>query len=197
MASKRTWGFIALLAMCGTADAQLNGPGLTLSIPGYGAVTELGPSVGLRGWVGGRSGLLASDGLQASSMVLADWRPLASGFRVSGGLAYGPLWSAGTWQGLDRALGDPWSTSSGIDPRSWVARANPYVGLGWGIGASGRSGPYLSADLGLMYYRNSLATWGCPAGMPSATCTPDLRADIAADEARLSPVMSLGVGLRF
>jgi hypothetical protein len=189
---------IALCFACTAAGAQLSGPGLTLVVPGDGSVADLGPSIGLRGWAGGRSGLLANDGLRASSMVLADWRPSNTGFRVSGGLSYGPLWSTTSWQGLDRALGDPWSTRDGIDPRTWVARANPYLGLGWGIGASGRSGPYLSADLGLVYYRNGFATWGCPAGMPSAACMPELRADSAGlDEARLSPVMSLGVGLRF
>jgi hypothetical protein len=197
---KRLRVLIALLAVCGGANAQVEGPGLTLSIPGAGLTTDLGPSVGLRGWAGGRSGLLASDGLQASSMILADWRPLESGFRVSGGLAYGPLWSSEAGQQYDRSLGDPWSASNGIDPRRWVAQANPYVGLGWGLGTNGRKGPYLSADLGLVYYRNSLATWGCPAGIPSPACTPDLRAgDSAAstDQSRLTPVMSLGVGLRF
>ncbi len=173
---------------------------MTLSIPGAGLTAELGPSVGLRGWVGGRPGLLAREGVQASSMILADWQPLDSGFRVSGGLAYGPLWSVEAGRQFDHSLGDPWTASAGIDPRRWVAQASPYVGLGWGLGTNGRKGPYLSADLGLVYYRNSLATWGCPAGMPSPACTPDLRAgDSAAsvEQSRLAPVMSLGVGLRF
>lgn len=198
MASIRTVSFFALLVFASGANAQLSGSGLTLNIPGYGIATEIGPSVGLRGWLGGRSGLLASDGVHASSMLLADWRS-ESGFRVSGGLAYGPLWLQATWQGLDRTIGDPWSNYTGIDPRRWVSQGNPYLGLGWGFGATGRSGPYLSADLGLVYYRNSLATWGCPAGLPSAACTPDLRADSAAsvEEGRLTPVMTLGVGLRF
>lgn len=197
----RAVGLIALLAASGSVGAQLSGPGLTLPLSGQEVTLELSPSIGLRGWVGGRPGLLASDGLQASSMVLADWRPLATGFRVSGGLAYGPLWSSTTMPGLalERSLGDPWVASTGSDPRNWLSRGNPYVGLGWGLG-SGRSGPYLSADLGLMYQRGGLSTWGCPAGMPSSACAPDLRAiehASSADEARIAPVMSLGVGLRF
>ena len=202
MKQMRAFGLVALLVVSSGVDAQLSGPGLTVpAYTGPEVTLDLSPSIGLRGWVGGRQGMLASDGLQASSMVLADWRPLASGFRVSGGLAYGPLWSATTMPGLalDRSLGDPWTVNAGVDPRSWLARGNPYLGLGWGLG-SGRKGPYLSADLGLMYQRSGLSTWGCPAGMPSTACASDLRAvehASAAEEVRIAPVMSLGVGLRF
>ena len=194
-------GLMVALAAAHGAAAQLSGPGLTLPATAGPEITfDLSPSIGLRGWVGGRQGLRASDGLQASSMVLADWRPLAGGFRFSGGLAYGPLWSATSMPGLalDRSVGDPWDANAGVDTRSWFARGNPYLGLGWGLG-SGRKGPYLSADLGLMYQRGGLSTWGCPAGMPSTACAPDLRAADhgAADEVRITPVMSLGVGLRF
>jgi hypothetical protein len=202
MKQVRAFGLVALLVASGGVHAQLSGPGLTLPVyTGSEVALDLSPSIGLRGWVGGRQGLLASDGLQASSMVLADWRPLASGFRVSGGLAYGPLWSATTMPGLalDRSLGDPWTANAGVDPRSWLARGNPYLGLGWGLG-SVHKGLYLSADLGLMYQRSGLTTWGCPAGMPSTACAPDLRAvdyAAAAEEVRIAPVMSLGVGLRF
>ncbi|HQR56234.1 MAG TPA: hypothetical protein PLW72_09595 [Burkholderiaceae bacterium] len=202
MRQMRVFGLVALLAATGGAEAQLSGPGLTLpALTGQQVAFDLSPTIGLRGWVGGHQGMLASDGLQASSMVLADWRPLASGFRFSGGLAYGPLWSATSMPGLalDRSLGDPWDVNAGVDSRSWLARGNPYLGLGWGLG-SGRKGPYLSADLGLMYQRGGLSTWGCPAGIPSTACAPDLRASeqgAAAEDVRIAPVMSLGVGLRF
>jgi len=202
MKQMRAFGLVALLAATGSVGAQLSGPGLTMpAFAGQEVTFDLSPSIGLRGWVGGRQGMLASDGLQASSMVLADWRPLASGFRFSGGLAYGPLWSATSMPGLalDRSLGYPWDVNAGVDTRSWLARGNPYLGLGWGLG-SGRRGPYLSADLGLMYQRGGLSAWGCPAGMPSTACAPDLRAaeqGTTVDEVRIAPVMSLGVGLRF
>ena len=72
------------------------------------------------------------------------------------------------------------------------------MGLGWGIGTPSRSGLYLTADLGVMYQRGNLAAWGCPGGIPAAPCSSELRAaDIAADDARLAPVMSFGVGVRF
>jgi hypothetical protein len=195
-------GGLALMLTTGSALAQLQGPGLRVPLDTEHAV-ELSPGIGLRGWIGGRPGLLASDGLVASSMVLADWHPLSNGFRLSGGLAYGslrlePLATSGF--GSERYLRDPGFNAAGLDPRSWLARGNPYLGMGWGLGAGSRSGLYFSADLGVMYQRSSLSTWGCPAGIPTALCGPDVRALDAPsglDEARFAPMMSLGVGLRF
>lgn len=200
----RLWriGGLALMLTTGSALAQLQGPGLKVPVDAEHAV-ELSPGIGLRGWIGGRPGLLASDGLVASSMVLADWYPLSSGFRVSGGLAYGslrlePLAVSGF--GSERYLRDPGFSAAGLDPRTLLARGNPYLGLGWGLGAVSRSGLYFSADVGVMYQRGNLSTWGCPAGIPTALCGPDVRALDAPsglDEARFAPMMSLGVGLRF
>ena len=188
---------LALLLMAGSACAQIQGPGLTLPQPTGERSYELSPSIGLRGWVGGRPGLLASDGVVASSVVLADWHPLSNGFRLSGGVAYGSLrldpLNSSDLVGRASAM-----SASGLDGKSWLLRGNPYVGLGWGIGQASRSGLYLSADLGVMYQRSSLAAWGCPGGIPAAPCSSDPRMlEAAADEPRLAPMMSLGVGLRF
>jgi hypothetical protein len=201
----RRWRIVSatLMLAAGTAGAQLQGPGLTLPPLGADRSLELAPGVGLRGWVGGRPGLLASDGVVASSMVLADWYPLASGFRVTGGLAYGSARldaSAPMSHGIDSPLRSAGSGGVALDPRSWVARGNPYLGVGWERGLSSGSGPYMSADLGVMYQRGSLATWGCPGGVAVGPCGVDVRAfDGAgyADETRFAPMMSLGVGLRF
>lgn len=193
----------ALMLAAGTAGAQLQGPGLTLPSRGADHSLDLSPGIGLRGWVGGRPGLLASDGLVASSMVLADWYPLASGFRVTGGLAYGStrLDMPGTMgRDIDSMLRSPGSGGVALDPRSWLARGNPYLGVGWELGSSPRSRLYMSADLGVMYQRGSLATWGCPGGMAVGLCGADAGALDAAgysDESRFAPMMSLGVGLRF
>jgi hypothetical protein len=193
---------VAAVLFATPAAAQLQGPGLTIPPLANERSLDLSPSIGLRGWVGGRHGLLASDGLVASSMVLADWYPLAGGFRFSGGLTYGTAHldapAALGWRSpAVHADGSP--AAYGADGRSWLTRGSPYVGLGWGLGATRGAGLYLSADLGLMYQRSSLATWGCPGGLPTATCAAEVRADGlgAADEGRLAPVMSFGVGLRF
>ena len=191
----------AWMLAAGSAAAQLQGPGLKLPPLGAGHSVELSPSIGLRGWVGGRPGLLASDGVVASSMVLADWYPLAGGFRVTGGLAYGSMrLDSPVRAGPDTAARGVAMSSVGLDPRSWLARGNPYLGVGWGLGATSTSGLYMTADLGVMYQRSSLATWGCPGGVAAGLCGFDARAaesSMAADEARFAPVMSLGVGLRF
>jgi len=191
------WGLAVLLALSnGPAVAQLRAPNTSsLSLGAQDLTLDLAPNVGLRGWVGGRHGVLASDGLQASSMVLADWYPLSHGLRLSGGLALGGArWDTSF---TSPALRDFGSVGTG-DPRTWLTRGSPYVGLGWDLGATSKSGLYLSADLGLMYQRSSLATWGCPSGLPIGVCGPEARGFTSqADESRLAPMMSLGVGLRF
>jgi hypothetical protein len=176
-------------------QAQVQGPGLKMPLTALEGSYELTPGFGLRAWIGGRPGLLASDGVFSSSMLLADWHPGDGGFRLTGGLAHGAMRHDPTYILAPFALMD----TSVVDPRSWLARSNPYLGVGWGLGAGPRGGLYLSADVGVMYTRNSLATWGCPAGLPAGACAPDLRAleAYAGDESRLAPMMSFGVGLRF
>jgi hypothetical protein len=184
----------ALLLLAGAVHAQVQGPGLTLPQTVERSF-EVSPSIGLRGWVGGRPGLLASDGVIASSMVLADWHPLSSGFRVSGGLAYGSL-RLDPVSTADIVGGSSSLSASTVDAKSWL-RGSPYLGLGWGIGQTNRSGLYLSADLGVMYQRGSLSAWGCPGGIPAAPCSSDLRLESSLDDQRFTPMMSFGVGLRF
>jgi hypothetical protein len=190
--------FLLMMAGPAWAQVQVQGPGLTLPAPEIDRL-ELTPSIGLRGWIGGRPGLLASDGVVASSMVLADWYPLASGFRVSGGLANGSIRPDPGMILFKESAMQTALSGAGIDPRSWLARGSPYIGVGWGLGSTSRSGMYLSADLGVMYQRG-FATWGCPAGVAAGPCAVDARALEAAgyaDEARFAPMMSLGIGLRF
>lgn len=193
----------AWMLAAGSAAAQVQGPGLTLPPLGADHFLELSPSIGLRGWVGGRPGLLASDGVVASSMVLADWYPLYGGFRLTGGLAVGSprpdsaITGRPTTAGFQSAAGVP---GVGLDPRTSLARSSPYLGVGWGLGTASSSGPYLTADLGVMYQRGTSATWGCPGGLAAGPCGVDARALDAigsADDSRLAPVLSLGVGLRF
>jgi hypothetical protein len=172
--------------------AQVHGPGISFPASGLGQGVEVSPGFGLRGWIGGRPGQLASDGAVASSMVLADWHPWASGFRVTGGLSQSSLRLESPYS-LSGSGPDAASATSG-DARSWLSRGNPYLGVGWGLGSHHRSGLYLSADLGVMYQRSSLSTWGCPGGLLSGPCATDAP---SSDEMRVAPMMSFGIGLRF
>jgi hypothetical protein len=186
---------VALLSA--PSSAQMHGSGITFPASGLGQGVEVSPGFGLRGWIGGRPGQLGSDSAMASSMVLADWHPWASGFRLTGGLSQSSPRLDSRYS-LNGAGLDP-ASAIGLDARSWLARGNPYLGVGWGVGLHQRSGLYLSADLGVMYQRSSLSTWGCPGGLASGPCAPDVRAlDVpSADEMRIAPMMSFGIGLRF
>ena len=196
-------GGLALMLTTGSALAQLQGPGLSVPLDTEHAV-ELSPGIGLRGWIGGRPGLLASDGLVASSMVLADWHPLSNGFRLSGGLAYGslrlePLATSGF--GSERYLRDPGfeCCGSGSPFMAGARQSLPRPGLGPGHRLTQpsvlqrRSWGDVSAqqpvDLGLSrrVSRPRSADRMCARWMPH----PGL------DDARFAPMMSLGVGLRF
>jgi hypothetical protein len=190
---------LVLVGLATSAAAQLQGPGLTLP---QAAETGVGltPSIGLRGWLGGRPGTLGSDGLVSSSVLVADWYPLAKGFRLSGGLAYGsfrfdPALSASSYSAALRES----AGSVGFAPRTWLTHGNPYVGVGWASFPSARGGLYLTADVGLLYQRGNFATWGCPGGIASGVCSEARAFEglSAFDEARIAPLMSLGVGLRF
>jgi hypothetical protein len=142
---------VSLMLAAGSAAAQVQGPGLTL--PSFAVETvELTPSIGLRAWVGGRPGLLASDGVVASSMVLADWYPLSSGFRVTGGLAYGSTRVDSTGLMMPTTTGGLGGYASfaapgtALDIRSSLAQGNPYLGVGWGLGKNAASRLYLTAE---------------------------------------------------
>jgi hypothetical protein len=140
-------------------------------------------------------------GLASSGLVLADWHPLASGFRVTGGFAYNnPQLDA--FNSAARAGAGIYDTPTAgtSSVRSLTARSNPYLGLGWGIAPTPRSGLYFSADVGVMYQRSGGGA--CSIALPPTLCA-QLQNDVRLDEeqrqsdTRLAPVLTLGVGLRF
>lgn len=174
-----------------------------LAQDGSGLKPDVEPGFGLRAGVDVR-GPRAFDSYSLGSLqpsvesglLLADWRPLASGFRLTGGLAYNNpgLESFGVaarsaWApALDSAV-------AGSTLRSPLGRTSPYLGLGWGVAPTVRSGLYFSADVGLMYQRNAVGP--CSVAMPPMLCM-QLQNDLALDDdPRLAPVLTLGVGLRF
>jgi len=202
---RRIIGVLAASLLSMAAHAQVQGPGLAVPLPEPPAEGTRSQAWGLRGSLGGvldgQRGLLLTDPAPASSMLVADWYPLESyGFRVSGGLSHGALRDTALARDAEteRALRN-WGSggAAALDPWSWIARGNPYLGFGWELGASAaHRGLYMSADLGIVYQRG-LANWGCTAAIPAGLCGPDARLDAAADDARIAPMMSLGVGLRF
>lgn len=140
-------------------------------------------------------------GLASSGLILADWHPLASGFRVTGGFAYNNP-GLDAFNSVARAGAGIYDTPTAgtSNVRSLTTRSNPYLGLGWGIAPTPRSGMYFSADVGVMYQRSGGGA--CSSALPPTLCAQlqnDLRLeeDLRQSDARLSPVLTFGVGLRF
>lgn len=210
---------LVLVAACltaGAASAQGVGGGLRLDTPGLGL--ELEPLVterfGIRGLVTGGSVLYDWDESGSrfdgksrfgTGFLLADWHPYASGFRLSGGLAYSNQRFAGAARlgaGTINTNGLNYSSAQigSLDGRVTFSRASPYLGVGWGLTPRTRSRLYFSADLGVMYQRPSAMLMGsCGSAMPASLCAHAEEAEFreAADDLRLYPVISVGFGLRF
>jgi len=205
--------------LTGSASAQGVGGGLRLDTPGTGL--ELEPLVterfGIRGLVSGGSLLndwdesgTCYDGKSrfGTGFLLADWHPYATGFRLSGGLAYSNQRFVGATRlgaGTININGAHYSSAQvgSLDGRVTLSRASPYLGVGWGLTPRARSGLYFSADLGVMYQRPSVMLMSnCGPAMPASLCAQDIRAEEAEfrdaeDHQRLYPVISVGFGLRF
>lgn len=217
-----TVAFIAASAIAGTATAQGMGGGLRIGTPGIGLEIEslVTERFGIRGLLNG--GSLSHDydesGIRydgkfrfGTGFLLADWHPYATGFRLSGGLAYNNQRFAGSARpggGTININGTNYSAAQvgSLDGRVRFSRASPYVGVGWGLAPRAGSRLYFSADLGVMYQRPSASLTGsCGPALPASVCAQlqnDIRAEEgefreAADDLRFYPVISVGFGLRF
>jgi hypothetical protein len=213
---------LLLVAACltaGSASAQGVGGGLRLDPPGIGVEVEslVTERFGIRGLVTGGSVLYDWDESgtrydgkfrSGTGFLLADWHPYATGFRLSGGLAYSNQRFAGAARlgaGTININGTHYSSAQvgSLDGRVTFSRASPYLGVGWGLTPRTRSRLYFSADLGVMYQRPSaVLTGNCGPALPASLCAHDMRAEEAefrdaADDLRLYPVISVGFGLRF
>jgi hypothetical protein len=210
---------VAAWLTAGSASAQGVGGGLRLDTPGIGL--ELEPLVterfGIRGLFTGGSVLYDWDesgtrydgkSRPGTGFLLADWHPYATGFRLSGGLAYSNQRFAGAARlgaGTINISGTPYSSAQvgSLDGRVTLSKASPYLGVGWGLTPRPGSRLYFSADLGVMYQRPSaMLMSNCGPAMPASLCAHDIRAEEAefrdaADDLRLYPVISVGFGLRF
>ncbi len=202
--------------------AQSVGGGLRIGTPGIGLELEshVTERFGIRGLVNGgsvsydydESGIRYDGRLRfGTGFLLADWHPYATGFRLSGGLAYNNQRFAGTARpggGTININGTHYSAAQvgQLDGRVNFSRASPYLGVGWGLAPRAGSRLYFSADLGVMYQRPSASLTGtCGSALPASVCAQlqgDIRAEEvefrdAADDLRFYPVISVGFGLRF
>lgn len=203
------------LAISGVAGAAGLGMGLKPSPPGIGleisssALELFGPRI----W----SAVSRDDAEEAvirydaaprvgTGLLVADWHPGGTGFRLSGGLAYNQQRSDvyGRRGGLIGIGGsDPMTMLGSFDGRLRYAKPSPYLGLGWGIAPSRKSGLYFSADFGLVYQRpNAMPLSGCPAlssacSLLSAALRDEADARNMVEDFRFFPVVTFGVGLRF
>ena len=219
-ASHKSVGSLFLAAVCltaATASAQGLGGGLRFGTPSTGLQLEslfVTERFGIRGLVDGGSVSYDYDETRAgydgtfrlgTGVLLADWHPYASGFRLSGGLLYNNQRFSGTAQrssGTININGMPYSSVGLLDGRLTFSRAIPYLGVGWGLTPRAGSRLYFSADLGVMYQRPSaMLTSACGPALYANACT-QLHVEEAefregADDLRLYPVISVGFGLRF
>jgi len=207
----------AAVLTSGSALGQDVGSGLRLSAPGLEPESLITERFGIRALSNDgsisydydRTGI-RYDGIYrfGTSFLLADWHPYATGFRLSGGLAYSNqrvVGAARAGTGTISINGTRYSFAQ-LGTLATSSRAAPYLGVGWGLAPRAGSRLYFSADLGVTYQRlSSTLTGSCSAALPVAVCAQmqsDLRAEEseyrdAADEVRFNPVISVGFGLRF
>jgi hypothetical protein len=211
-------GSLLLAAVCltaATASAQGLGSGVRFGTSGIGLALEsyfVTERFGIRGLVDSGSAYdynqgRALDGEKfrfGTGVLLADWHPYASGFRLSGGLVYNERLS-----GVGQSSGGAFSMSrlayssvGLLDGRMAASRATPYLGVGWGLTPRAGSRLYFSADLGVMYQRPSaMLTAACGPALSTGACTQLHNEEVefreGADDLRLYPVISVGFGLRF
>jgi hypothetical protein len=205
---------LALLASGAAAAAGLGG-GLKASSSGIGLEISSGvlEPFGKRAWITAsghdveEAGVRYDDSLRyGTGFLLADWHPGGTGFRLSGGLAYNHQRTdlTGRPSGSTIGIGSGFSSASLVtfDDRMRYAKPSPYLGLGWGIAPTRKSGLYVSADFGFMYQRPGASFIGSCTALTPAACglSSDLRDENdrnGVEDFRFFPVISFGVGLRF
>lgn len=205
---------LALFASSVAAAAGLGG--LKASSPGIGLEVSSGvlEPFGRRAWITAtrheveEAGVRYDDSFRyGTGFLLADWHPGGTGFRLSGGLAYNHQRTeiSGRPSGSTIGIGGSYPTApfGSFDDRMRYAKPSPYLGMGWGIAPSRKSGLYFSADLGVMYQRPGASFIGSCKALTPAACglSPDLREESdyrnGSEDFRFFPVVSFGVGLRF
>ena len=149
--------------------------------------------------------------------LVADWRPVAGGLRVTGGVFANNNEVTATAQGLDVDIGGS-EYGARLDMLLDFEPIAPYFGVGWSTGY-GQSGLGFALDAGVLFQGSPLVSGsgtadGCSfevsdrgdAVVAMGCSIPDLEADLESEHAELSgeledfkwyPVFSLGVSYRF
>jgi hypothetical protein len=207
----------AVLALfAGSAAAAAGLGGLKAGSPGIGLEVSSGvlEPFGRRAWITAtrhdveEAAVRYDDSFRyGTGFLLADWHPGGTGFRLSGGLAYNHQRTelGGRPSGSTIGIGGsyPMAPFGSFDDRMRYAKPSPYLGMGWGIAPSRKSGLYFSADLGVMYQRPGASLIGSCRALTPAACglSSDFRDESdprnGSEDFRFFPVVSFGVGLRF
>jgi hypothetical protein len=208
----------AALVLCATACASaLAGDvyvkaGLPGGIVGY--AQPIGSHFGLRvdlATVGEVQEQRQSNGIQYDAKLklnraalLADWFPLAGGFRVTGGVTTNQyrLDMQASGAGGTLTIGNTRYTTTSADELLVNVRfptTTPYVGFGWGHQVA--TGLRFSADVGAMFGRASLSS-SVNGPLAQRVTQADLDAELASfrnsvAKVRAVPQISLGLGYSF
>jgi hypothetical protein len=195
----------ALLAMITAAAAQTGSGVRWTAGSGVESSRAFGENFALRGWwQPGAPGAEVSAPMATehasftTRLLIADWHPGGTGFRLSGGFGHAPVNFEGGVR-LHTLLG-PARMLETLEPQPGLSRPNPYLGIGWGRSPGAKGGLYVSADVGLLLQREA----GGQCALLTAAVCRSYDALRSADAERsllndlhLSPRISFGFGLRF
>jgi hypothetical protein len=143
--------------------------------------------------------------------VLLDYFPFSGSFHITGGLYFNDHeWNlSAKAQDGEYEIGDGTYDASdlGIDANVAFAKAEPYLGIGWGNNI-GNSGIVFNVDLGVLYLGSASVSYdasGTVGGIPVED-DPNLQEDLEKERVELEdalqdfpflPILQLGVAYRF
>lgn len=200
--------------ICATAHAgELYVP---LGVPGVGIgwAQPVSPQLGWRAdvmGIGSRTAQRTENGIRYDASlklsrvaVLADWFPLSSGFRLTGGLTNqdAKLDLVASGAGGSLTIGNTTYTTTAADRfavQVTLPRTTPYLGLGWGHHTG--NGWRFSFDVGASIGRASLS-YALSGPLAGRVSQADIDAELTelrdgVGKVRALPQLSLGLGYSF
>jgi hypothetical protein len=214
--ASRLGGALAVSASAICTGAHAGELYVPMGLPGTGIgwAQPMGPQLGLRADImglGSRTAQRTEDGIRYDATLkltrlalLADWFPLADGFRLTGGLTRNDakLDMVASGAGGSLSIGSTTYTTTAADRfavQVVMPKTTPYLGLGWGHHAG--KGWRFSFDVGASVGRATLsyALSGPLAGQVSQA---DIDAELTelrdgVGKVRALPQLNLGLGYSF